>query len=148
MDRVVVLCADLQSVFQDIQGNVIAIIGVEVRLVGMLWLGGFKYYFEITRTRSIDFRLTGPPVKRLLVVRPGHSPVHLIPSRPKEIGQRLLRFDPHQIAFLVLVVRANQFFELLLRLIKLRRVRGCGAGLRAPRRVGQTEFDPAGLCRR
>ena len=86
--RLVVLSgADLKSVFEDIEWNVVAVIGVEVTLVCLLRLRGFENNLEITIAGAIDLALTGPPVECLLVMRPRPAPVHLISSRPKEIGE-------------------------------------------------------------
>ncbi len=81
-------------------------------------------------------------------MRPGHSPVHLISTRPKEIRQRLLAFSPNQIARVFLFVGSNQFFELLLGQLELCRVRCLGSCLRAPQGVSQTKANPTDFrCR-
>ena len=59
-----------------------------------------------------------------------------------------MSFGPDQIAFVVFVVDADQFLELLLRLLKF-----CGVGsfrcrLRAPGSVGEAKLDPARFGRR
>jgi len=52
-------------------------------------------------------------------------------------------FRPDEVAFVVFIISPDQFFELLLRLIKPGCVRSFRRRLPAPRCVGESELDPA-----
>src|SRR4030095_13676859 len=118
MCLVILLSTDIESILENVEGNVVAVIGVKIIFVGSRWLSGFEDNFEIAIPSAFDLALTGPPVQRLLVMRPRGAPVHLISSHPKKIGKGLVRLGPHEIASVFVVVGADQFLELLLRLLK------------------------------
>src|SRR6266851_1550640 len=109
---IIVAGANLQSVFQDVEWNKVAIVGVVVVLVWARWFSGFKNDPEIAFARRIDLALARPPVKRLLVMGPRRAPVHLIASRPEKIGERFMGFGPDKVTFVVFIISADQFLEL------------------------------------
>src|SRR5215204_3174706 len=82
---VVCRSADLQRIFKHVKWNVIAVITVDVILVGTRRVRGSENYLEITVTRTIELALAGPPIERLLVMGPGGTPVHLTAASPEEI---------------------------------------------------------------
>ena len=63
--------ADLQCIFQNLQRNVIAEIGVVVMIVRPWRFSGFEYDPEVSNARKFDVALPGPPVERWLIVLPG-----------------------------------------------------------------------------
>src|SRR5258705_6796055 len=62
MRLVVFSCADPERVFERVEGNVVAVVGVEVILVWAGWLGSFENNLEVAFTGLIDLTLPGPPV--------------------------------------------------------------------------------------
>src|SRR5438552_18500757 len=96
---VVVGGANLQRVFQNVEWDVIAEVGVVVVLVGSGRFGGFEHNFEVAIAGLTDLALARPPVKRLLVMGPGGAPVHLIAPRPEKISERFMGFGPDEITF-------------------------------------------------
>jgi hypothetical protein len=56
---------DLEGIFQYVQRDVIAVIGVDVITVGDGRMGGFENDLQVTVSRALEFALSGPPVKRL-----------------------------------------------------------------------------------
>jgi len=62
---VVLLCADLERVLEDIEWNVVAVVGVEVVLVCVLGFRSLENNLEITGAGAINLLLTCPPLQRL-----------------------------------------------------------------------------------
>src|SRR4030095_13306089 len=99
MDFIVFASAYLECIFEYIERNVIAVIGVEVVVIEAGRFRGLENYLEVTVARAIDLALTGPPVERLVITRPGCAPIGRVPPGPEIVCQRLVRLGPNQIAF-------------------------------------------------
>src|SRR3982750_2496353 len=108
MDFIVVAGANLQRILEHVERDVIAEVSIEIIVIRVCRLSGLENDLEVTIARAIQLALTGPPNKRLLIKRPGGPPIHRVPPQPKEMCQRLVRFGPYGIAFVLLVIRTNQ----------------------------------------
>src|SRR5262249_21195699 len=100
---------------------------------------------QVPGAPQIEVFGSGPPVERLLIMRPRLSPIFHTAPRPPQIAERFLCFGPDPVVIFRPSPLADERFKLPLRRFVLRRVGGLRRRLRTPQRVGQTELDPPRL---
>ncbi len=120
---------DFQHVVQHVEGNVIAPRAVLVLTLRPGRSGHAPDQREIAFAGEFEVACAGPPIQRRLIIRPRGTPILLIAPGPVEIAERLLDFHPDAILLLLALHIADEFFQLLARLIQLGGVGGLRGGL-------------------
>src|SRR5581483_3400882 len=138
---------DFEGILENLERNDVAVSAV-VEWAGLRRMGKGPDDFQIALAGEVDVRGAGPPIKGILVVRPGAPPVARIAARPEIIAQRFLDFGPDAVMVFDALDVAVEDLELLAGVVELRGVGILRGGLGAPKCVGEAEIHPAFVGRR